>query len=83
VADGWGLCLLVLPLGGKLWLWRYRFNTAEKNMTLGEYPHIPPHEARELHVTSKKLLRTGVNPMAERKAEPWPDKLQLLKNSRS
>ena len=25
LADGGGLCLLVLPSGGKLWLWRYRF----------------------------------------------------------
>jgi integrase len=58
-----------LPTGTKLWLWRYQFDGGEKNMTFGEYPVVPPHEARELHVAAKKLLRTGVNPMAERKAE--------------
>ena len=69
ILDGGGLSLLVLPTGTKLWLWRYQFDGGEKNMTFGEYPVVPPHEARELHVAAKKLLRTGVNPMAERKAE--------------
>jgi integrase len=67
--DGDGLCLLVLSTGTKLWLWRYQFDGREKNMTFGEYPLVPPHQARELHFAAKKLLRTGVNPMAERKAE--------------
>ena len=30
MADGGGLCLLVAPSGAKLWVWRYRFNGAEK-----------------------------------------------------
>ena len=68
LADGGGLCLLVLPSGGKLWLWRYRFDGIEKNMSFGEYPHVGPKDARELHFAAKKLLATGVNPMAERKA---------------
>jgi len=67
--DGGGLSLLVLPTGTKLWLWRYQFNAGEKNMTFGEYPVVGPKEARELHFAAKKLLATGVNPMAERKAE--------------
>ena len=67
--DGGGLCLLVLPTGTKLWLWRYQFDGSEKNMTFGEYPLVPPHQARALHFVAKQLLHTGVNPMAERKAE--------------
>ena len=67
--DGGGLSLLVLPTGTKLWLWRYQFNGGEKNMTFGEYPVVGPKEARELHFAAKKLLATGINPMAERKAE--------------
>ncbi len=67
--DGGGLSLLVLPTGTKLWLWRYQFDGCEKNMTFGEYPMVTPKEARELHFVAKKLLATGVNPMAERKAE--------------
>jgi integrase len=66
--DGGGLSLLVLPTSTKLWLWRYQFNGGEKNMTFGEYPLVGPKDARELHFAAKKLLASGVNPMAERKA---------------
>ncbi len=69
LADGGGLCLLILPSGVKLWLWRYRFEGTEKNMTFGEYPIVGPKSARELHFAARRLLATGVNPMAERKAE--------------
>jgi integrase len=69
LADGGGLCLLVQPWGAKSWLWRYRFDGIEKNMMFGEYPLIGPKDARELLYAAKKLLASGVNPMAERKAE--------------
>ena len=58
-----------MPTGTKFWLWRYQFNAGEKNMTFGEYPVVGPKEARELHFATKKILATGVNPIAERKAE--------------
>ena len=69
LADGGGLCLIVKPSGAKLWLWRYRFNGIEKNMSFGEYPHVGLKDARELHFAAKKLLGSGINPMGERKAE--------------
>jgi integrase len=69
LADGGGLCLLIQPWGGKFWLWRYRFDGIEKNMTFGEYPLVSPKDARERHFTAKKLLGAGINPMGERKAE--------------
>jgi integrase len=81
-ADGGGLSLLIQPTGAKLWFWRYRFDGSEKNMHFGEYPHVPPHEARELHVAAKKLLRTGVNPMAERKAEAAARQAVVVENQR-
>ena len=69
MADGGGLCLLVAPSGAKLWVWRYRFNGAEKNMHFGEYPRVTLKDARELHFAARKLLGTGINPVADRKAE--------------
>ncbi len=42
LADSGGLCLMVQPWGGKFWLWRYRFDGTEKNMTLGDYPRRSP-----------------------------------------
>ena len=69
IADSGGLCLVVQPWGGKFWLWRYRFDGTEKNMTFGDYPHVGPTDARNLHFAAKKLLAAGTNPMSKRKAE--------------
>ena len=69
MADGGGLCLLVSPSGAKLWVWRYRIGGAEKNMAFGEYPLVTLKEARELHFAARKTLDSGIDPMAERKAE--------------
>jgi hypothetical protein len=68
-ADGGGLRLLVAPSGSKLWVWRYRFNGAEKNMHFGEYPRVTLKDACELRFAARKLLGTGINPVADRKAE--------------
>ena len=38
-------------------------------MTLGRYPDVPLVLARERHAEARKLLATGVDPMAERRAE--------------
>jgi Arm DNA-binding domain len=69
MADGGGLCLLVAPSGAKLWGRRYRFDGAEKNMHFGEYPRVTLKDARELHFAVRKLLGSGINPVAEGKAE--------------
>ena len=67
--DREGLFLLVNPGGSKLWRWRYRFDGKEKLMALGEYPLSPLSQAREVHLAARKLLASGIDPMAERKAE--------------
>jgi integrase len=69
LSDGGGLYLQVAPTGGKLWRWKYRFDSKEKLMSLGPYPDVPLAEARERHAEARKLLASGVDPMAERKAE--------------
>ena len=38
-------------------------------MTFGSYPDVPLSLARERHAEARKLLATGTDPMAERKAE--------------
>jgi integrase len=69
MADGGGLELLVSPAGTKLWRWRYRFNGTPKEMALGEYPRVSIKEARDLHHAKRKLLDSGIDPMAKRKGD--------------
>ncbi len=67
--DGEGLYLWVTPSGGKLWRWGYRFEGKEKLMSHGKCPDVSLALARERHSEGRKLLTTGVDPMARRKAE--------------
>ena len=69
LTDGAGLYLWVTPAGGKLWRWSYRFEGKEKTMSYGKYPDVPLALARELHQNARKLLASGVDPMAKRKAD--------------
>lgn len=69
LGDGGGLFLWVTPAGGKMWRWAYRHEGRAKLMTLGKYPDVPLALARERHSEARKVLATGIDPMAERKAE--------------
>lgn len=63
-----GLFLRVAPSGGKLWRWKYRHAGKEKLMSFGGYPGVSLAEARERHKEARKLLASGIDPMAQRKA---------------
>ena len=69
LSDGLGLFLWVTHKGGKLWRWKYRFAGAQKQMSYGQYPLVSIVDARECHAQARKLLATGVDPMAKRKAD--------------
>lgn len=69
LADGQGLFLLVTSTGGRLWRWKYRFEGKEKLMALGQYPDVRLADARDRLVEARRLLASGVDPMATRKAE--------------
>ncbi len=69
LTDGRGLFLLVTPTGGRLWRWKYRFEGKEKLMALGQYPEISLAEVRNRHAEARRLLASGVDPMATRKTE--------------
>jgi integrase len=61
--------LLVTESGSKLWRWKYRADGKEKVMALGSYPDVSLAQAREAMGSARKLLATGSDPMAKRKAE--------------
>ncbi len=69
MGDGGGLYLWVKPTGGKLWRWSYRFEGKEKLMSFGKYPDVSLALARDRHAEARKLLATGIDPMAQRKIE--------------
>ncbi len=69
LSDGHGLFLYVAPTGGKLWRWSYRFNGAMKLMSFGPYPEITLERARELHMSARRTLLTGIDPMVQKKEE--------------
>ncbi len=69
LTDGRGLYLQITTTGGKLWRWKYRFEGKEKLMALGQYPDVPLADARDRLAAARRLLASGVDPMATRKAE--------------
>jgi integrase len=66
--DGAGLYVEVAPAGGKWWRLKYRFDGKEKRLSLGVYPDVSLKDARERRDTARKLLASGVDPGANRKA---------------
>jgi integrase len=68
ISDGHSMYLWVTPSGGKLWRWAYTYAGKEKLMSFGAYPEISLGIARERLAEARKLLATGFDPMAERKA---------------
>jgi integrase len=69
LTDGGGLYLEVTPSGGKHWRYRFRLNGKETIFTLDEYPALSLADAREQHQAARKLVKAGINPTLQRKAE--------------
>jgi len=80
LSDGKGMYLLVTESGSKLWRWKYRADGKEKVMALGSYPDVSLAQAREAMGAARKLLATGSDPMAKRKADKLA-KLSAAENS--
>ena len=60
IFDHGGLYLLIMPTGGKLWRWAYRFEGKPRLMAFGKYPDVPLANARSYHADARKLLANGV-----------------------
>ena len=69
LTDGNGLHLLVNPTGSKLWRLRYRFGGKQNMLGLGAFPDVTLAEARNRRDNARRLLATGVDPSAQRKAD--------------
>jgi integrase len=69
--DGRGLYLEIRASGSKLWRYRFRDPQTRKESTLalGEYPEISLTRAREDRDGARKLLKQGIHPVHERRAQ--------------
>lgn len=67
--DGNGLYLMIPKAGAAYWMCRYTFAGKRRGMTLGKYSHLSLAEAREQVVETQKAIRSGTDPLTERKRE--------------
>ena len=56
LSDGNGLQLHVFANGRKTWIYSYRYNGKQKNITLGKYPQVTAIVARSNAANLKKQL---------------------------
>ena len=67
--DSGGLYLEVAPAGGRWWRFAYRYGGKRKLLSLGVFPDVSLVDARERRDEARRLLASGVDPSAHRKAE--------------
>lgn len=67
--DGGGLYLFVNKDGSKYWRMRYWFDQKEKLLSLGVYPQISLAEARTKRDDILAMLKDGIDPGVQRKAD--------------
>jgi integrase len=60
--------LLIQPYGSRLWRWKYRYDGREKLAAIGVYPEVGLADARERRDELRRLLSSGIDPAAHRKA---------------
>jgi integrase len=65
--DGRGLQLAVSPRGAKKWLLRYMVAGRAHEYGLGSFPEVGLAEAREKALDARRLVKSGVDPIAERR----------------
>ncbi len=68
VSDGAGLRLDVSPAGGKLWRWRYYFNSKGQILALGSFPDVSLAQARRLRDEARAQVKAGHHPTRAKKA---------------
>lgn len=67
--DGRGLMLLVRPSGARSWILRLQVNGRRRDFGLGSLADVSLAEAREKADELRKLCRSGVDPVAKKRAE--------------
>jgi integrase len=66
--DGGGLQLVVSPSGSRKWVLRFLWRGKAREMGLGAMPTVGLAEAREKALAARRLVKSGVDPIADRKS---------------
>ncbi len=66
-SDGQGLFFRVLGDAKAYWVYRFRINDREREMSLGPYPELGLGEARRKHAELRAQVLNGIDPLADRK----------------
>lgn len=69
LADGGGLRLVIKPNGSKYWQFRFTRDGKESSVQLGSFPDVDLASARELANEQRRIVRSGANPVLERKLD--------------
>ncbi len=69
VSDGGGLYLHAMPTGAGWWRLRYWMDGREGMLSLGTYPDTSLKLARSRRDEARRLIASGIDPSARRKAE--------------
>lgn len=72
-SDEKGLYLLVKATGGRWWRFDYTFEGKRKTVSMGTYPEITLKAAREKRDEARRMVATGIDPSANRKASKLAD----------
>jgi integrase len=72
--DEKGLYVVVMPTGGRLWRFKYRFPKRgplrkERLLALGSYPEVSLRAARDRRDEARRDLANGIDPGLKRKCE--------------
>ena len=68
IADQNGLSLLVKTNGSKWWRFSYSFDGKRNTLSMGTYPQTSLKEAREKRDAARKMIASGIDLSANRKA---------------
>ena len=66
--DGGGLYLELTKADGRYWRMKYRHGGKEKRLAFGVYPAVSLKDARDLAAAARKVIQSGDDPGAIRKA---------------
>lgn len=69
LSDGKGLELRVKANGNKVWYLRYQLHGIRRVPSIGDYPALSLKDARDKAEDMRRLLRSGIDPVEQAKAE--------------